>query len=137
MSGEKGVAFIAGPLVKKGSGSWRERVLDVAVVVQLYEVLSEKKTLGSEPLDWLVGLFVSVSIVAVVGCSGMTFRIEGVSIPPSVSGFGAVVRIIGGCVGTGIVMLVVGSFEIVDGFFAVLLDLLFFTGVFSSFRKRN
>ena len=96
-----------------------------------------KKALGSEPLDWLVGFFVSVSIVAVVGCSGMTFRIGGVSIPPSVSGVGAVVRIIGGCVGTGIVMLVVGSFETVDGFFAVLVDLLFFTGFFSLFRKRN
>ena len=46
MSGGKGVAFIASPLVKKGPGSWRERVLDVAVVVRLYAFLSEKKSAG-------------------------------------------------------------------------------------------
>ena len=128
MSEEKGVAFIAGPLFRKGLGSWRERVLDVALVVQLCVVLLEK-TLGSEPLDWLAGLLASVYMVALACCSGTTFWIGGMSIPPSVPDVGVVFRTGVGCVGTGIVMLVVGSFKTGDYFFAVLVALLFFVAV--------
>ena len=76
-----------------------------------------------------------MSIVALVGCSGTTFRIGGMSIPPSVPGvdvvdvvFGAVV----GSVGIGIVMIVVVFFEIGDCLFTFLVVLLF-SGFFPHF----
>ena len=69
-----------------------------------------------------------MSIVALVGCSGTTFRIGGMSIPPSVPGVDVVDVVVGsvvGSVGIGIVMIVVVFFEIGDCLFTVLVVLLF------------
>lgn len=126
-SEEKGFVFIAGQLFRKGLGSWRERVLDVGVVMQLWVVLSEK-SLRSESLDWLVGFFVSVSIVVSADYNSTIFRIRGVLIPPSVPVVGVVVRAVVGSVGSGIVMLVVDYLEIGNCFFAGLVVILFFAG---------
>lgn len=60
MAEENGVAFIVGPLLMYGSGLWREFVFDVAVVVHMFVVLSEKM-LGSEPLERLLSLVKMIS----------------------------------------------------------------------------
>ena len=102
---------------------------DVAVVVQLCAVLSEK-SIGSEPLDRLCWLVRSVSFVGSAGCSSTSCRIGGVNFSPSVSSVGVVVRAVIDSVDTEMVVVVVGSLDRSGCFFAILVTLVSLVGAF-------